>query len=118
MSTHRILSGGAPLDRAEAPDRTNMSATDTSTSRDIDVSFIVVSYNTVDLTRSCLSSIEEQSTGFSYEIIVVDNDSSDGSAEMVAREFPNARLFANKENLGGDSRAIRTASQPRHRDPR
>ncbi|MCP5066719.1 MAG: glycosyltransferase family 2 protein [bacterium] len=67
---------------------------------DLDVSFIVVSYNTVDLTRSCLQSILDQSSGFTYEVIVVDNDSTDGSAQMVAEEFPEATLLANKENLG------------------
>lgn len=67
---------------------------------DIDVSFIVVSYNTRELTRGCLRSIEEQSVGFRYEIIVVDNASSDGSAEMVAGDFPGVQLVANEQNLG------------------
>ena len=67
---------------------------------DIDVSFIVVSYNTRELTRGCLRSIEEQSEGFRYEIILVDNASSDGSAEMVAADFANVRLVANNDNLG------------------
>lgn len=59
------------------------------------VSVIVVSYNTRHKLRHCLSCIED-----SHEVIVVDNASSDGSAEMVASEFPRVRLIQNRENRG------------------
>ena len=59
------------------------------------VSVIVVSYNTRDHLRLCLRYIEPE-----HEIIVVDNASADGSAEMVRVEFPGARLIANTENRG------------------
>lgn len=59
------------------------------------VSVIVVSYNTREQLRRCLSAIE---TG--YEIIVVDNASSDGSADMVQAEFPHVRLVRNDTNRG------------------
>lgn len=62
--------------------------------RKIDVSIIIVSFNTRDLLRSCLASLN------SGEIIVVDNGSSDGSVEMVKKEFPNVTLIANSENRG------------------
>lgn len=66
----------------------------------VDVTVVVVSYNTRELTRRCLQSIHEQSRGFSYEIIVVDNGSVDQSPQMVASEFPAVRLVANPENRG------------------
>ena len=52
-----------------------------------DVSIIIVNWNTRNMLRDCLHSIMDQ-THRPYEIIVVDNASSDGSAEMVSREFP------------------------------
>jgi GT2 family glycosyltransferase len=59
------------------------------------VSVIVVSYNTREKLRRCLSCIEPE-----QEIIVVDNASSDGSAEMVRTDFPHAQLIANSDNRG------------------
>lgn len=59
------------------------------------VSVIVVSYNTQDKLRQCLRAIEPE-----HEVIVVDNASADGSAEMVAGDFPHVRLIANSENVG------------------
>jgi hypothetical protein len=70
----------------------------------------VVSYNTRDALRLCLATIELSKPSRSYEIIVVDNASRDGSAELVSREFPNAHLLANAENLGY-SRAVNQAIQ-------
>jgi len=60
-----------------------------------DVSVVVVSFNTKDKLRRCLAAIEPE-----HEIIVVDNASADGSAEMVAEEFPAATLIRNPKNLG------------------
>jgi GT2 family glycosyltransferase len=59
------------------------------------VSVIVVSYNTRDLLRQCLRSIEPH-----HEIVVVDNASHDGSADMVVAEFPDAVLIRNEKNVG------------------
>jgi len=66
----------------------------------MDVSIIIVNWNTKDLLRACLASVFEQTQGIGYEVIVVDNDSSDGSAEMIRAEFPQVRLIANEENRG------------------
>lgn len=66
----------------------------------MDVSIILVSYNTKDLTRNCLKSVYEKTQGISYEIWVVDNASTDGSVEMIKEEFPEVKLIENKENLG------------------
>lgn len=64
-----------------------------------DVSVIIVNWNTRDLLRNCLRSITDQTT-VAHEIIVVDNASRDGSAEMVRAEFPDVTLIANTENGG------------------
>ncbi len=65
-----------------------------------DVSVLIVSYNTSALLRDCLRSVYEETTGIDFEVIVVDNASSDDSAEMIRREFPDVRLIASTENLG------------------
>ena len=61
---------------------------------------IVVSFNTRDLLRECLSTLQREARGLSYETIVVDNASRDGSADMVATEFPEMRIIRSKINLG------------------
>ncbi len=66
----------------------------------IDVSFIIVSWNAKAYLLECLASIQETVTECSYEIIVVDNDSSDGSPEAVEEEFPAVRLIRSGSNLG------------------
>lgn len=63
------------------------------------VSIIVVSYNTREMTLECLRSVAAQTT-VPYELIVVDNASSDGSAEAIAAAFPEIRLIASRENHG------------------
>lgn len=66
-----------------------------------DVSIVVVSYNTRELLRACLRSIAERGARrVAHEVIVVDNASRDGSAEMVAREFPQVKLIRNRDNVG------------------
>src|SRR3989344_3515068 len=66
----------------------------------IDLSIIIVSYNTSDFLKGCLGSIKATSKGFTYEIIVVDNASSDNSLEMLKMEFPEVILIKNQENIG------------------
>ncbi len=63
------------------------------------LSVIIVSYNTRDLLRECLESLRAQSFP-NLQIIVVDNASADGSAEMVREAFPEVCLIANRENRG------------------
>ncbi|MEA3309274.1 MAG: glycosyltransferase family 2 protein [Chloroflexota bacterium] len=65
----------------------------------MDVGIVVVSYNTCELLRRCLTTVYA-STGLAFRLCVVDNASADGSVEMVAREFPQALLIANEENRG------------------
>ncbi len=66
----------------------------------IDVSVVIVSFNTRDVTLACVRSVFEHTPGCSFEVIVVDNASEDGSAEAIAREFPQATVIANTDNKG------------------
>lgn len=66
----------------------------------IQLSLIIVSYNTKDILQECLTSVFQSSEDFTKEVIVVDNASHDGSIEMVEKEFPQVTLIQNKENLG------------------
>jgi len=65
-----------------------------------DISVVIVSYRVPDLLRACLASVQRESIGCSYEIIVVENASGDGSAELVRDEFPDVRLIALDRNIG------------------
>lgn len=65
-----------------------------------DVSIIVVSYGTREMTLECLRSVVAQTRIVSYEVIVVDNASPDGSPQAIAQAFPDFRLLAQTENLG------------------
>ena len=64
------------------------------------LSIVIVSWNTRELLRECLESVREHPPGCSFDVWVVDNASSDGSADMVRESFPDVRLIANEENLG------------------
>jgi GT2 family glycosyltransferase len=65
-----------------------------------DISIIIVNWNTKDLLKNCLDSITQTVKDISYEVIVVDNGSRDGSAEMLKTGFPHVRLIENSRNLG------------------
>lgn len=65
-----------------------------------DVSIIIVNYNTRDLLRDCILSILEHTKEISYEIIVSDNGSKDGSVEMLQKEFSQVIVIENGKNLG------------------
>lgn len=64
-----------------------------------DVSACVVNWNTKELLRDCLRSLHSSQHCARMEVLVVDNGSTDGSAEMVAHEFPAVTMLANTENL-------------------
>jgi len=73
-------------------------------------SIIIVSWNTRDLLAQCLESIHAHPPDCPYEVWVVDNASTDGSAALVRARFPGARLIENTENLGfarANNQAIR-----------
>ncbi|MBP1637283.1 MAG: glycosyltransferase family 2 protein [Bacteroidetes bacterium] len=66
----------------------------------MDVSIIIVNYNTKDLLHNCVESVYRETKEINYEIIVVDNASVDGSQEMVETLFPKVKLIKSEENLG------------------
>ena len=66
----------------------------------MDVSILIVNWNTRQYLRECLQSIQRTVKGLEIEVIVVENASTDGSAEMVRTEFPWAILVASPENVG------------------
>jgi len=65
-----------------------------------ELTLVIVSYRVREHLQRCLASLARASGSFPLEIIVVDNASSDGSREMVAEQYPNVRLLANRENVG------------------
>jgi GT2 family glycosyltransferase len=66
----------------------------------MDISIIIVNYNTCDLLRDCLRSVYASEGSYHYEVIIVDNHSSDDSVAMVQAEFPQARLICSDVNCG------------------
>ncbi|MGE5363148.1 MAG: glycosyltransferase family 2 protein [Bacteroidota bacterium] len=66
----------------------------------VDVSVIIVSYNIFDILDRCLKSIVEYSSGFSYEIIVIDNNSAEGDVHTITNKYDCVRLIKNDSNRG------------------
>ncbi len=78
-----------------------------------DAAVIIVNWNTQALLQQCLTSVYQHTSGMAFDVWVVDNASSDGSAEMVAQQFPQAHLLRNQENVGfskANNQALREAS--------
>jgi GT2 family glycosyltransferase len=106
---HSRLRGNGTLDHMR---RNSKVAADDSVSRGVrpagharewlgmDISIIVVNWNTRELLRKCLDSVGTTVRGLSHEMIVVDNASTDGSAAMLRERFPRVRLIENLENRG------------------
>lgn len=65
-----------------------------------DISICLVSLNTRDLLKGCLESLFADPTRFTYEVIITDNGSTDGSIEMLAEDFPPVKVILNESNLG------------------
>lgn len=66
----------------------------------MDVSIIIVNYNTKTLIKNCLNSVFAQTKGIDFEVIVSDNGSTDGSIDMIRSDFPQVVLIENGFNLG------------------
>ncbi|MCL4500161.1 MAG: glycosyltransferase family 2 protein [Chloroflexi bacterium] len=78
-----------------------------------DVSIVVVNYNQRDYTAQCIDSILATPPNASYEIDLVDNASSDGSADWLAERYPGVKLIRSKVNggiAGGNNLGIRAGS--------
>ena len=78
----------------------------------MDVSIIIVNYNTREITKNCLKSLFEKTRDIDFEVLVSDNGSKDGSQEMIETEFPQVILIENNANLGfgaANNRALAAA---------
>ena len=87
----------------------------------LDLGIVITSYNTCHLLRTCLRSIYTGQEAISFEVCVVDNASTDGSAEMVATEYPQVHLIANSENVGyprANNQGLRALGFPSPTAPR
>lgn len=65
-----------------------------------DLSVVIVNWNTREFLSRCLRSVYDTTLDLDFEVIVVDNGSTDGSQEMVRRDFPGVSLIVNTENKG------------------
>lgn len=77
------------------------------------ISIIIVNYNVEYFLEQCLNSVVKALQNIDGEVFVVDNNSIDGSVEMVQQKFPNVHLIANKENTGfskANNQAMRIAT--------
>ncbi|MEW6750944.1 MAG: glycosyltransferase [Candidatus Latescibacterota bacterium] len=76
----------------------------------MDLSVVLLSYNTRDFTEGALRSVLDAARGLAVEVFVVDNASRDGSPELVAAKFPQVKLLRSERNLGfagGNNLALR-----------
>jgi GT2 family glycosyltransferase len=82
----------------------------------VDVSAVIVTYNSREVVGACIESLRRNTAGVSYEVIVVDNASRDGTADEIGRRFPDVRIIARRRNAGlpaGINEGVR-ASAGRH----
>ena len=67
---------------------------------ELDLTLVIVSFNTRDILLRCLESIKQYTQGISYEVIIVDNASEDGTVDAVVEHFPELQVIANTDNRG------------------
>jgi GT2 family glycosyltransferase len=67
---------------------------------DVDLSVIIINWNSVGFLDKCLASVYSNTRGMSLEIVVVDNASYDGCAELITSKFPTVRFIQSEQNLG------------------
>ncbi|MBP1157454.1 MULTISPECIES: glycosyltransferase family 2 protein [unclassified Paenibacillus] len=78
----------------------------------MDLSIIIVNYNTCELTLNCLKSVYESQTSYRFEVLLIDNHSQDASVSEIKKHYPEVRLFCNNENVGfsrANNQGIRVA---------
>jgi GT2 family glycosyltransferase len=66
----------------------------------MDLSIIIVTWNVSDCLKQCLDSIFRNQEDLALEVILIDNNSSDNTIDLVKRDFPQVKLIANSKNLG------------------
>ena len=67
---------------------------------ELDITLVIVSFNTREILLRCLGSIKKYTQEISYEVILVDNASEDGTVEAVLEIFPEINVISNKDNRG------------------
>lgn len=77
----------------------------------MDLSIIIINWNSKDYLRECLNSLNRSTSALDQEVVVVDNASRDGSAQMVAAEFPQVEFIQSETNLGFSGANNRAARQ-------
>ncbi len=83
--------------------------------QDLELTITICSWNTIDDLRLCLESLKQEASSAIFEVIVIENASSDGSKDMVEREFPEFRLLAqtiNRGFTGGHNLAMQARKKP------
>jgi GT2 family glycosyltransferase len=104
------LTSTAAASRADSPGLPRAAGADV-----IDVSVCIANWNCAELLRRCLRSLFDQPQGAGFEVIVTDNGSTDGAAEMVAAEFPQVTLIRNDHNRGFAAASNQAAGAARGR---
>ncbi|MCJ8012678.1 glycosyltransferase family 2 protein [Paenibacillus sp. KQZ6P-2] len=66
----------------------------------MDLSILIVNYNTCELTMDCLSTVLASDTDYTFEVIVIDNNSSDNSVESIRSGYPDVKVIVNTNNTG------------------
>ncbi|MFQ5799092.1 MAG: glycosyltransferase family 2 protein, partial [Bacteroidota bacterium] len=66
----------------------------------VDLSIVIVTFNSESFLRDCLTSIGSQRTSFPFRVIIVDNASVDNSIALVETNFPDVHIIYNRENKG------------------
>lgn len=83
----------------------------------IDLSVVIVNWNTSELLIQCLESIFNAESSLTFEVVVVDNGSTDNSVQITSGHFPQVRIIANDRNLGfamANNQGIRAGSARYH----
>ena len=89
------------LNNGQAKTNSTPDGSPTTSTPVVDLSIVIVSYNTAALLEKCLASVyAHPHPDYSFEVLVVDNASSDGSASIVQQSFPQAKLIVNTHNRG------------------
>ncbi|MFC5700848.1 glycosyltransferase family 2 protein [Cohnella faecalis] len=79
----------------------------------MDLSILILNYNTCRLTLDCLQSVYRSETQYRYEVIVIDNASKDDSVAQIRAQFPQSTLICNEDNVGfakGNNQGMRIAA--------
>src|ERR1700733_3582482 len=85
------------------------------TDKTIDCSIIIPTFNTCQITLECLRHLKQSPPQAKHEIIVIDNNSCDGTAAAISREFPEILLLQNPANLGFSKACNRAAKKAQGR---